>query len=218
VTDTSSFVDESCVVIPLLIRAAQIPLPPPPATVLLDTYAQQLIRYKARRLVRKPGFTTSDQEDVEQDLALHLLRKAKHFEPSRAALNTFVSRVLDSGVIAIIRKRKRLKRAPASHRSLDERVSAKDPAPASASITDADNVRRLQSTASSDVSRFITHEALAHALSCADPQLQELYSNLERGTVASVARELGLSRSKRRALLEAGRSKFNAAGFSNSEK
>lgn len=40
-------------------------------TDVCTEYARTLIRVKARQIVRRPGFSSSDTDDVEQDLFLH---------------------------------------------------------------------------------------------------------------------------------------------------
>ena len=77
-----------------------------------NDYARTLIRVKAKQLVRRPGFSRSDQEDVEQDLFLHLLRQVQHFDPTRGSLNTFVARVVNSAAAMLVRERGRNKRSP----------------------------------------------------------------------------------------------------------
>jgi DNA-directed RNA polymerase specialized sigma24 family protein len=72
---------------------------------IVTEYARTLIRVKAKQIVRRPGFSRSDQADVEQDLVVHLLCQAEHFDPERASLNTFIARVIDSAVAMLVRER-----------------------------------------------------------------------------------------------------------------
>jgi len=71
----------------------------------LDEYAVQLIKYKARQLVGRAGFTKDDREDIEGDLTLDLLRRLRKFDPSRASFHTFVDRVVNHGVARLIERR-----------------------------------------------------------------------------------------------------------------
>ena len=57
---------------------------------IVTEYARTLIRVKAKQIVRRPGFSRSDQEDIEQDLVVHLLCQAERFDPERGSLNTFM--------------------------------------------------------------------------------------------------------------------------------
>jgi len=72
----------------------------------LHPYAEKLIRIKARRLVGQAGFVRSDQEDVEQELRLDLLRRLSSFDPSKATLHTFADRVVRHKIASIIEARK----------------------------------------------------------------------------------------------------------------
>jgi len=60
----------------------------------IDDYAVQLIKYKARQLVGRVGFTESDREDLEQEMVLDLLRRLPKFDPKRAGRNTFIARIV----------------------------------------------------------------------------------------------------------------------------
>ncbi len=71
----------------------------------LGDYAAWLIGWKVGRLIGSYGYTDSDRDDLEQDLALDLLRRLPHFDPSRAQLNTFIARVIDHCVSTIIEAR-----------------------------------------------------------------------------------------------------------------
>lgn len=70
-----------------------------------NSFASQLIRQKARQLVRHPGFNRSEQKDIEQELAIELVRKYRCFDPERARETTFIARVLENKVISLVRTR-----------------------------------------------------------------------------------------------------------------
>ena len=61
---------------------------------ILSTYAQDRIRFHANRLSRKAGFDRSEREDLEQELAMDLLRALRRFDPTRSSLPTYISRVI----------------------------------------------------------------------------------------------------------------------------
>ena len=73
---------------------------------VLHPYAEDLIRIKARRLSGQAGFVRSDQEDIEQELRLDLLRRLPKFDPRKAALSTFADRVVRHKVASIIEAKK----------------------------------------------------------------------------------------------------------------
>ncbi|MDY6903826.1 MAG: sigma-70 family RNA polymerase sigma factor [Thermodesulfobacteriota bacterium] len=72
----------------------------------IDKYAVQLIKYKARQLVGRVGFTESDRDDLEQELMLDLLRRLPKFNPARAQRNTFIARVVEHKIATIIESKK----------------------------------------------------------------------------------------------------------------
>lgn len=76
----------------------------------IDPYAQGRIDYHARRLSRKPGFTISDVPDIEQELALDLLKALPKFDPNKASLPTFISRVVNRRCISLLRDARHPKR------------------------------------------------------------------------------------------------------------
>ena len=72
----------------------------------IDPYAAGLIKYKARKLVGKAGFTASDREDIEQELILDLLRRLPKYNPKRAQRNTFIARVVEHRLASLIEAQK----------------------------------------------------------------------------------------------------------------
>jgi RNA polymerase sigma-70 factor (ECF subfamily) len=72
----------------------------------IDDYAVRIIRYKARQLVGRAGFTESDRQDLEQEMVFDLLRRLPKFKPERAQRNTFIARVVEHKVATIIEAQK----------------------------------------------------------------------------------------------------------------
>ncbi|HMN39501.1 MAG TPA: hypothetical protein PKE29_01555 [Phycisphaerales bacterium] len=77
-----------------------------------DGYAQKLIEFKAAQLCKRPGFSRSDRQDIEQELWGFLHTRMPRFDATRASQNTFVARVINCGVVTIIRYHDAAKRAP----------------------------------------------------------------------------------------------------------
>lgn len=73
--------------------------------------AESLIRTKAKRLCRRPGFTTSDEGDIEQVLWTHLVEQEPRFDPTRDWM-TYVSFISDKRCSSIRRDRFAEKRDP----------------------------------------------------------------------------------------------------------
>jgi len=92
-----------------------------------DSFASQLIRQKARQLVRHPGFTKSDRPDIEQELAVELVQKYDQFDPERARETTFIARVLEHKAVSLVRTRQAEKRHfRRNGKSLNEAISDGD--------------------------------------------------------------------------------------------
>ena len=76
----------------------------------IDVYAADLIRYKARQLVRRPEFSPSDQEDLEQEMVLDLLRRLPRYDPRRAQRSTFIARIVEHKIATLIEYQRAAKR------------------------------------------------------------------------------------------------------------
>jgi RNA polymerase sigma-70 factor, ECF subfamily len=68
----------------------------------INSYAVQLIRFKARQLSKLPCFIAEETEDLEQELMISLLQNSAAFNPERASLNTFIGRVVESRASTLI--------------------------------------------------------------------------------------------------------------------
>lgn len=184
----------------------------------VNEYAQTLIRVKARQIVRRPGFSRSDQSDVEQDLFLHLLSQAQHFDPARASLNTFIARVVDSAVAMLVRERNRNKRVPPSGiviQSLEVKVDQADgpPVPLAETISTADVKRRLGGAPLSDTDLFELVEDVTSVVGSLPSALQDVCNSLLKRNRSETEREIGLSRRKYAAAMDPIRQHFARAGF-----
>ena len=60
----------------------------------LDDFAVKLIKRKARQLAGRVGFLHADRQDLEQEMALDLLLRLPHFDPTLATRETFVARLI----------------------------------------------------------------------------------------------------------------------------
>jgi DNA-directed RNA polymerase specialized sigma24 family protein len=76
----------------------------------LGEFATRLIRRKAKQLCRRLGFNRSDRPDLEQELALIVLRRAADFEPRRSHYNAFVTTVVERYTATIIERHEAWKR------------------------------------------------------------------------------------------------------------
>ena len=181
-------------------------------------YARTLIRLKARQLSRRADFSRSDEDDIAQDLTLHLLCQAEHFDPSRASLKTFTSHVVNSCVAMILRERSRQKRAPGNGvevQSLETMVDVPDEPPVAlwATISVADIERRTGGTSKSDSEVHDEFESLDLAIQGLPTEDREVCERLKVDSHAGTARELKISRRKLRTLVGGIREQFERAGL-----
>jgi hypothetical protein len=107
-----------------------------------DPETSALIRNKARKLSRKSGFRTSDQDDIEQELCLHLWLQMSKYNRSLGPWLTWASFILDKRGISLQRHKLALQR---THKR--EECSLNEP------VRDADGrlVDRHQTTAEAAV-------------------------------------------------------------------
>ena len=190
---------------------------PHPRDAVLTAYAESLIKFKARQLSRKPGFSLSDEEDVAQELTAHLLTQAGLYDPKRGSANTFADRVIKSAIAMMLRDRRRQKRAAGfTAQSLEQTDVVQDHGIASLRdvLRPSDLGRRTG--AGDEERRAETVAAVIEAFQSLPPDLQDLCRRLIDGTAASAARELGISRRQFRNAIERVRHHFEASGLEDS--
>jgi DNA-directed RNA polymerase specialized sigma24 family protein len=182
----------------------------------LSPYARSLIRHKAVRLCRHPGFTPSDRDDVAQDLALAVLAKAPLYDPARGASpDTFADRVVDSAAKMILRARRRQKRAAgyaAASLDRDATVVGRRPVPL-AEATAAGDDRRLGRAEPGVGEPLPDARAAAAVLATLPPFPAAVAGRLGDASVLAISRELGVSRRQVYAAIGVVRDRFVAAGL-----
>lgn len=188
---------------------------------IVTEYARTLIRVKAKQLARRPGFCRSDEEDVEQDLVLHLLSQAQHFDPKRGALNTFIARVVNSGVAMLVRDRTRIKRRPDDDvevQSLEDKVEQPHgpPAPLWMVISLEDLERRIGSKSLTDAEVFELADQIASVMASLPEELRDICESLQHRNRSETECELGLSRRKFNQAMTRIREHFSKSGLGKS--
>ncbi len=165
----------------------------------LDDYARNLIRYKTRRLIGQAGFTRSDQEDIEQDLSLHLRQQLPKHNPRKGTLKTFINTVLDNKIRTMVSARLTSQFDFRQHEcSLDEPVEAETGDMVSrAEAIDAEEylmaTGRLNRKALDIVEMRIDIQC---AVSLLPMDLRDLCARLQERTIVDIAREDGVTRQK----------------------
>ncbi|MGB4273904.1 MAG: sigma-70 family RNA polymerase sigma factor [Bacillota bacterium] len=183
---------------------------------VVTEYAKALIQAKARQLCRRRGFGPSEQEDIEQELWLMVLEKAKRFDPARARLETFLDRVVSQGVAMLLRSRNRRKRghgiSPLSLEN-DYTPPGEGLKPLSDTVSREDVARRLGTQSEDPIARLDQTEAIESVLARMPERLRDICLRLMTSTLASVARQLGVSRHQVRKAVERARPYFEQAGL-----
>ncbi len=149
-----------------------------------DEYAACLISRKARQLVGKAGLTAADCQDVEQDLALHLLQQRHKFDPARSGFHTYVSRLVDRRIASILRWRGAAKR--------DWRVNGLS-LNAPVESADGDDVELGDTVGAKDPPLDLPVD-LQRAIDSLSPDLRRLCERLREESASEVALRLGVSR------------------------
>lgn len=141
--------------------------------------AVKLIRYFAWRLATgNVGFSEDDQDDIEQELAVHLWRRVGRYDETRgAARKTFMSIIISNCAKSLIYKRRAQKRDHRLAESLsEEKLDLLDDL-----IFDEDEFgQRL------DIMRAVRRLA---------PIQRDLWEALASDTVSDIARDRGVHRS-----------------------
>jgi len=185
-----------------------------------DAYVRNLISFKAHQLIRHRGFSRSDLEDVQQELAMALSKQAHHFEPSRGSLHTFADRVLGTAARMILRERRAQKRdAGGSVWSLETTILNADgggPTQLGDALSDADQARRTGSGSAPSSDQEALKDDVAIVLGGLHPEVREVILKRRDNSEEVVARELGISRREYRKIRDSIRKRFEMHGFGNS--
>jgi RNA polymerase sigma-70 factor (ECF subfamily) len=163
----------------------------------VDDYAIRLIKFKARQLVGKAGYTESDRPDLEQEMMLDLLRRLPKYDPARAMRTTFIATVVEHCVARLIESRRAEMR---DHRreagSLDERIEGKHGTSVAVGQTiDQESYwRRRHGLVRSQADRTDLGVDLEAALAELPPELREVCEELAVWRIFEVAKRTGISR------------------------
>lgn len=184
----------------------------------LDEQTVETIRIKAWGLIGNYGFTYDDFDDIQQEITLDLLTRLSEYDPDKASIRTFISRIIDYKVQQITEERstdkERIRQASASlndsfsesEGELTERIQ---------SVTQ-NNLPWNESDAGSpavDLSNLRVD--LRRVLSTLSPQQLDICARLSRDNIADVARQMGLPRMTLYYHLKKIREHFENAGLKN---
>lgn len=137
----------------------------------IDEAVAALIKRKAARMVGRAGLRVQDREDLEQQLAQHVLERRGSYNPRRGTWSAFVRRVVERHGENLIRARRAAKRYGGALGSpTDEPIGHGDDAEVHA-------------------------RTVAAALATLPAELRRVAELVMAGTVTGAARTLGISRS-----------------------
>ena len=81
------------------------------------------IRIRAAQVSRLDGFTASDREDIEQEIAIRIMGRVDGYDAERGSRRMFMARLVDNAVAEIITERRSPSRNPTGREcSLDELI------------------------------------------------------------------------------------------------
>lgn len=163
------------------------PLPP------LDAYARGVIRFKAWQLAHTPPFSHSDRRDIEQELTVGLMLRARRFNPQKGRWAGFVQRVVANIIVDMVRDATSQCRDHRTHSfSLNETVA----------LPDGERVERheiIQEVA--DTERPLTRPSFIElridlfvAIDNLPEDLRVVCLRLQEESVQEISRSLGRSR------------------------
>ena len=182
---------------------------------VLTDYAKNLIAFKARQLSLRRDFCRSDREEIQQELWLAVVSQADRFDSTRASLNTFLDRVVNTGVAMILRDRERQIRASGLQATSLDAISRDDDCKLADKITEDDLTRRLCRERRDELADRELAEAVSAALPMMPPEISDVCRSVRGGSVSSAAAELNTSRRQIRNSLAAARPFVERAGLDN---
>jgi len=185
-------------------------------SILDNEYANTVIRIKARQLCRRADFSRSDLEDLHQEMKMYLLKVGHLFDPSRARMETFIARAINSCIAMILRDRRRDKRRiNVEHVSLEGTELPGDNETFSiwAQLSTDDLFRRTGTTPADPIDAIDSQDAIAWAMERLSADDREIAALVMEHGKAGAARERGVSRRQIDNALQRMRQHFEDTGL-----
>jgi len=183
---------------------------------LSSRYIKQLLAVKAHQLSRKHGFQPAERADMVQELTMHVLKQAHHYDPARAGVNTFIDRVVNSAAAMLIRDRGRLKRGRSRAMSL-ERTKVNGHYARRATLAQTVGESDLRRRCGGQIGDDRLHAELvidfSRVLSALTPQQRDIALRRINASELAIAKDLGISRRQVGNAIEALREQLMKAGF-----
>jgi len=164
--------------------------------IVSDPFTVTFIRVKAGQLIKRSDFSSSDFDDLQQDMRLYLLEKAHLFDPDRGNLESFVTKAVNSCVGMMLRRQDCLKRREDKKAVSLERTMVEHEDETSALgevLLEDDGQRRTQTYPKSDFEHFELNEAVEHVMAKLDPDDRDLLLSIAEHGLKETARMRGVS-------------------------
>ncbi|GAB6184629.1 sigma-70 family RNA polymerase sigma factor [Thermopirellula anaerolimosa] len=177
-----------------------------------DEFTVRFMRSKVRGLIGRAGFTEADREDLLQEFALDLIERRKNFDPGEGTWEAFVVVVCENCLATILERRQAEMRSPEREEgSLDRPIQDGEGSRTEfgETLPDTQPGKRTGHWPRSAQGTAELVQDVATVLQTLPDRLQEICRRLMAGqSKASIARELGISRSALYGLLEDIRERF----------
>lgn len=160
--------------------------------IVTHPFTRKLIKIKARQLCRRSDFSTSDYDDLCQEMVVYLLNKAHLFDPERGNLEAFITNAINTWIGQEFRSRGRDKRRCAFESVSLEGTTVElegETKTLYSIIGDAHAERRIGRERRSPLEAIELNEAVRRAFDSLEPDDQELLLHVSEHGVASAARE-----------------------------
>ena len=161
-------------------------------------YAAKLIKFKAKQLVGKYGFTDADREDVEQMLLLHLWRRWSSYNPDLHP-DAFAKVVVRNAVASLVERQRAIKRGGGRRQlSLNDAIRKEkedDRTSERGDLVDQDSaLRRLGRTHRHFTDEADLRGALKEVRDSLPPEAQELVDLLAKYNPTEISQATGIPR------------------------
>jgi RNA polymerase sigma-70 factor (ECF subfamily) len=182
---------------------------------LFDDRALKLIRERVKRLIGRHGFTASDRDDLEQDMALHLLECLRRQQQPIEAPEGFFRKVIAEHAVTLIRRREAEKRDHRRLSSLHDKVLDEDGEYVErARVVPEDHMQtRLHTASRSRLDEVELVDDVAAVLAKLPPELRDLCERLKHHSITEVAHQLGVPRTTLHDAIRRLRKHFEEAGL-----
>ncbi|QKK08447.1 MAG: hypothetical protein HND58_09840 [Planctomycetota bacterium] len=177
----------------------------------------ELIRQKARKLARKPGFSRSDEEDLSQGMYLYLWERSRLFDPKRGTIEAFVITAVTSWEGMELRRRRAKKRRDGLHAlSLESTMVACDGDldTLASVLEERDGVRLTGRDPKSLLDELVIRDEYRRVIAQLTKREQKLLRDVIELGVAGTARKRRVSRRRIDRLVAQIRERFAADGES----